>query len=75
MGSKEGEAVSLLASRATVIRRTFPSKRKYTALPIRLTYLFFNNANPCFRGTGVKLMKNGPKHIMDAEDFEPLYVP
>jgi hypothetical protein len=26
-------------------------------------------------GTGVKLMKNGPKHIMDAEDFEPLYVP
>jgi hypothetical protein len=26
-------------------------------------------------GTGVKMMKNGPRHIMDAEDFEPLYVP
>ena len=26
-------------------------------------------------GTGVKFMKNGPKHIMDAEDLEPLYTP
>jgi len=30
---------------------------------------------PVKTGTGVKLMKNGPKHIMDAEDYEPLYVP
>ena len=28
-----------------------------------------------YSGTGVKLMKSGPRHIMDAEDFEPLYVP
>jgi hypothetical protein len=27
------------------------------------------------RGTGVKLLKNAPKHLMDAEDYEPLYVP
>ena len=26
-------------------------------------------------GTGVKFMKNGPKHILDAEDLEPLYTP
>ena len=24
---------------------------------------------------GVKFLKSAPKHIMDAEDFEPLYVP
>ncbi len=30
---------------------------------------------PIKTGTGVKLMKNGPKHIMDAEDYEPLYIP
>lgn len=30
---------------------------------------------PIKTGTGVKLMKNGPKHIMDAEDYESLYVP
>jgi hypothetical protein len=30
---------------------------------------------PVKTGTGVKLMKNGPRHIMDAEDYEPLYVP
>lgn len=30
---------------------------------------------PIKTGTGVKLMRNGPKHIMDAEEFEPLYVP
>ena len=26
-------------------------------------------------GTGSKFMKNGPKHILDAEDLEPLYTP
>ena len=30
---------------------------------------------PIKTGTGLKFMKNGPKHIMDAEDFEPLYTP
>ena len=30
---------------------------------------------PIKTGTGIKLLKNGPRHIMDAEDFEPLYVP
>ena len=30
---------------------------------------------PIRTGTGVKFMKNGPKHIMDAEDLEPLYTP
>lgn len=30
---------------------------------------------PVKTGIGVKLMKNGPKHIMDAEDLEPLYIP
>ena len=30
---------------------------------------------PIKTGTGIKLMKNGPKHIMDAEDLEPLYMP
>jgi hypothetical protein len=30
---------------------------------------------PIKTGTGVKLMKNGPKHILDAEDLEPLYIP
>ena len=30
---------------------------------------------PVKTGTGVKFMKNGPKHIMDAEDLEPLYTP
>ncbi len=30
---------------------------------------------PIKTGIGVKLMKNGPKHIMDAEDLEPLYIP
>ena len=30
---------------------------------------------PIKTGTGVKFMKNGPKHLMDAEDFEPLYTP
>ena len=28
-----------------------------------------------YRGTGVKIMKNGPKHLMDAENYEPLYIP
>lgn len=28
-----------------------------------------------YSGTGVKFMKNGPKHFMDAEELEPLYVP
>jgi hypothetical protein len=28
-----------------------------------------------FRGTGLKIMKNGPKHIMDAAAYEPLYIP
>jgi hypothetical protein len=30
---------------------------------------------PLKTGTGVKFMKNGPMHFMDAEDLEPLYVP
>lgn len=30
---------------------------------------------PFRTGTGVKFMKNGPKHILDAEDLEPLYTP
>ena len=30
---------------------------------------------PIKTGTGLKLMKNGPKHIMDAEDYEPLDIP
>lgn len=30
---------------------------------------------PIKTGTGTKFMKNGPKHILDAEDLEPLYVP
>lgn len=30
---------------------------------------------PIRTGTGMKFMKNGPKHIMDAEDLEPLYTP
>ena len=30
---------------------------------------------PIRTGTGAKFMKNGPKHIMDAEDLEPLYTP
>lgn len=30
---------------------------------------------PVKTGIGVKLMKNGPKHIMDAEALEPLYIP
>jgi len=30
---------------------------------------------PIRTGTGAKFMKNGPKHIMDAEDLEPLYSP
>ena len=30
---------------------------------------------PIKTGTGVKLMKNSPKHIMDSEELEPLYVP
>ena len=34
-----------------------------------------NEVIPIKTGTGVKLMKNGPKHIMDAEDYETLYVP
>ena len=30
---------------------------------------------PFRSGTGAKFMKNGPKHIMDSEDLEPLYTP
>ena len=30
---------------------------------------------PVKTGIGVKLMKHSPKHIMDAEDLEPLYIP
>ena len=30
---------------------------------------------PIKTGTGFKLLKEGPKHILDAEDPEPLYTP
>eukprot|EP00347_Sterkiella_histriomuscorum_P022736 403337354 len=51
--------------------RLFGVKRD-TALP-RETSIPDQEFIPIKTGTGVKLMKNGPNHIMDATEFEPLF--
>ena len=50
-------------SRKSAISTLFRLRRKFKKFKL------------CKSGTGAKMMKNGPKHIMDAEDLEPLYTP
>ncbi|CDW76244.1 zinc carboxypeptidase family protein [Stylonychia lemnae] len=53
-------------------QRLFGVKREATPLS---SYISDQEFIPVKTGTGVKLMKNGPKHILESSEYEPLYIP